>query len=144
MHPFSVLWVVLLFLGIHQIEGHIGVPKVMGSVLRLHPLLVIFGLLAGANVDGSLGALVVAPPLLSVGRASFEFFAERIVLEPWFQGGGDDPRRGRAGRRAVPQGEPHRGGPRSPPVSMILHGRCEVDIVEHCNPPAVPAATSPW
>ena len=44
MHPISALWVALLFLGIHQIEGHIVVPNVMGSALRLHPLLVIFGL----------------------------------------------------------------------------------------------------
>ena len=55
VHPFSVIWVVLLFLGIHQIEGHVVVPKVMGSVLRLHPLLVIFGLLAGTNIAGLLG-----------------------------------------------------------------------------------------
>src|SRR5512133_3695107 len=40
--PISAIWVALLFLGIHQIEGHIVVPNVMGSALRLHPLLVIF------------------------------------------------------------------------------------------------------
>ncbi len=86
VHPFSVLWVVILFLGIHQVEGHIVVPKVMGSVLRLNPLLVIFGLLAGTNVDGLAGALV-ALPLLSVGRATWEFFGERLTLEPWAGGG---------------------------------------------------------
>src|SRR4051794_31309391 len=48
--PVSALWVALLFLAIHQIEGHIVVPKVMGSALRLNPLLVIFGLLAGAEI----------------------------------------------------------------------------------------------
>ncbi len=87
VHPFSVLWVVLLFLGIHQIEGHIVVPKVMGSALRLHPLLVIFGLLAGANIDGLIGALV-ALPILAVGKAAWEFFAERVAFEPWSGGGG--------------------------------------------------------
>ena len=81
-----MIWVVLLFLGIHQIEGHIVVPKVMGSALRLHPLLVIFGLLAGANIDGLLGALI-ALPLLAVGRAVWEFFAERVTFEPWSGGG---------------------------------------------------------
>jgi predicted PurR-regulated permease PerM len=86
IHPFSVIWVLLLFLGIHQIEGHIVVPKVMGSALRLHPLLVIFGLLAGTNVDGLAGALV-ALPLLAVGRAAWEFFAERLALESWAGGG---------------------------------------------------------
>ncbi len=85
VHPFSVVWVVLLFLAIHQIEGHIVVPKVMGSVLRLHPLLVIFGLLAGANVDGLIGALI-ALPLLAVGRATWEFFAERITFARWPDG----------------------------------------------------------
>ena len=55
----------LLFLGIHQIEGHIVVPNVMGSALRLHPLLVIFGLLAGGEIYG-LPGILVALPLLAV------------------------------------------------------------------------------
>jgi len=62
------------------------VPKVMGSVLRLHPLLVIFGLLAGANIDGLIGALL-ALPLLAVGRAMWEFFSERVTFESWTGGG---------------------------------------------------------
>ncbi len=82
VHPFSAIWVILLFLGIHQLEGHVVVPKVMGSVLRLHPLLVIFGLLAGSNIAGLIGA-VLALPLLAVGRAVWEFFSERVTFEPW-------------------------------------------------------------
>jgi predicted PurR-regulated permease PerM len=85
VHPISALWVVLLFLAIHQIEGHIVVPNVMGGALRLHPLLVIFGLLAGIEIDGIPGALV-ALPLLAAGRATWEFFAERLELEPWKPG----------------------------------------------------------
>jgi predicted PurR-regulated permease PerM len=82
VHPLSAVWVVLLFLGIHQIEGHVVVPNVMGSALRLHPLLVIFGLAAGAELYGLPGALI-ALPLLAVGRAIWEFFADRITLERW-------------------------------------------------------------
>jgi predicted PurR-regulated permease PerM len=82
VHPISALWVALLFLGIHQIEGHVVVPNVMGSALRLHPLLVIFGLGVGAELYGLPGALV-ALPLLAVGRALWEFFADRIHFEPW-------------------------------------------------------------
>jgi predicted PurR-regulated permease PerM len=81
-HPLSALWVALLFLGIQQLEGHIVVPKVMGRTLRLHPLLVIFGLLAGGEIYGFAGILV-ALPLLAAGRAAWEFFAERIKLERW-------------------------------------------------------------
>ena len=80
--PISAIWVALLFLGIHQIEGHVVVPNVMGNALRLHPLLVIFGLGAGFELYGLPGALV-ALPLLAVGRALWEFFADRISFEPW-------------------------------------------------------------
>ena len=83
--PISAIWVLLLFLGIHQIEGHIVVPKVMGSALRLHPLLVIFGLLAGGELYG-LPGVFVALPLLAVMRAVYEFFSERVELEDWQDG----------------------------------------------------------
>jgi predicted PurR-regulated permease PerM len=89
VHPFSVLWVVLLFLGIHQLEGHVVAPKVLGNALRLHPLLVIFGLLAGGEIYGLAGALL-ALPLLAAGRAIWEFGTERVVLEGW-EGGGTVP-----------------------------------------------------
>jgi predicted PurR-regulated permease PerM len=85
VHPISGLWVFLLFLGIHQIEGHVVVPKVMGSALRLHPLLVIFGLLAGGELYG-LPGVFVALPLLAVMRAIYEFFSERVELEDWKAG----------------------------------------------------------
>jgi predicted PurR-regulated permease PerM len=85
VHPISALWVALLFLGIHQIEGHVVVPNVMGSALRLHPLLVIFGLLAGGELYG-LPGILVALPLLAVMRAMWEFFSERVELEQWNAG----------------------------------------------------------
>jgi predicted PurR-regulated permease PerM len=80
--PLSALWVALLFLGIQQLEGHILVPRVMGRTLRLHPLLVIFGLLAGGEIYGFAGILV-ALPLLAAGRAAWEFFSERVRLQKW-------------------------------------------------------------
>ncbi len=86
VHPISLLWVVILFLVIHQIEGHVVVPNVMGSALRLHPLLVIFGLLAGGEIYG-LAGILVALPLLAAARAAYEFFSERIALEPWTESG---------------------------------------------------------
>ena len=85
-HPLSAVWVALLFLGIQQFEGHIVVPKVMGHTLRLHPLLVIFGLLAGGEIYGFPGILI-ALPLLAALRAAWEFFSERIRLQTWTTGG---------------------------------------------------------
>jgi predicted PurR-regulated permease PerM len=84
--PFSAIWVALLFLAIHQIEGHIVVPNVMGSALRLHPLLVIFGLLAGGEIYG-LPGIFVALPLLASFRALWEFFGERFAFQSWEEDG---------------------------------------------------------
>jgi len=83
--PIAALWVALLYLGIQQAEGHLVVPNVLGRSLRLHPLLVIFGLLAGAEIYGFPG-IVVSLPLLAAGRAAWEFFSERIELETWDTG----------------------------------------------------------
>jgi predicted PurR-regulated permease PerM len=81
--PLSAVWVALLFLGIQQFEGHVVVPKIMGNALRLHPLLVIFGLIAGGEIYGFPGILI-ALPLLAAGRAMWEFFAERgVSLAEW-------------------------------------------------------------
>jgi predicted PurR-regulated permease PerM len=84
-HPLSALWVALLFLGIQQLEGHVVVPKVMGRTLRLHPLLVIFGLLAGGEIYGFPGILI-ALPLLAALRAAWEFFSERVTFQKWTPG----------------------------------------------------------
>jgi predicted PurR-regulated permease PerM len=86
VHPISIIWVAILFLVIHQVEGHIVVPKVMGSALRLHPLLVIFGLLAGGEIYG-LAGILVALPLLAAGRAVYEFYSQRVEFQAWTEGG---------------------------------------------------------
>ncbi len=97
--PISALWVALLFLGIQQLEGHVVVPKVMGHSLRLHPLLVIFGLLAGGEIYGFPG-IIVALPLLAAGRAAWEFFGERIALARWPS---DAPVESAVGLEVVPE-----------------------------------------
>src|SRR5919106_4371047 len=100
--PLPAVWVALLFLGIHQIEGHIVIPKVMGNALRLHPLLVIFGLLAGGEIYGLPGVLVALPTLAAL-RALWEFFGQRVALEPWT---GSGPLPVEVELEALPGGEP--------------------------------------
>mgnify|MGYP000353694195 FL=1 len=90
VEPISVLWVAALFLFIYQVEGHVVVPNVMANALRLHPLLVIFGLLAGGELYGIPGVLVALPTLAAL-RALWEFFAGRVRLEPWDESGAAVP-----------------------------------------------------
>lgn len=91
--PYTALWVGLFYLGVHQLEGHVIVPRVMGQALGAHPLLVIFALVAGAELYGIFGALL-ALPILAMGREIVLFLHRRIQLEPWpqngFAGGGLD------------------------------------------------------
>ena len=88
--PVSVIWVALLFLFIYQVEGHIVVPNVMAGALRLHPLMVIFGLLAGGELYGIAGVLVALPTMAGL-RAIWEFFRARVRLERWGDGGAEMP-----------------------------------------------------
>ena len=62
-HPLArtALWVGFFYLGIHQLEGHVIVPRVMGQALGAHPLLVIFALVAGAELYGIFGAILSLP-----------------------------------------------------------------------------------
>ncbi len=80
--PVGLIWVGLLFLFIYQVEGHIVVPNVMANALRLHPLLVIFGLLAGGALYGIPGVLVALPTMAGM-RAIWEFFGARLTFESW-------------------------------------------------------------
>lgn len=74
--------VALLFLLLHQVEGHIVIPKLMGAAIAVHPLLVIFGILAGAQIMG-IGGILLALPLLAVGREIVMFLREHIAFESW-------------------------------------------------------------
>ena len=68
--PISAVWVILLFIGLQQVEGHVVAPQVFGHTLRINPLLVIFALLLGLEVHGIIGALVALPILVGPARDS--------------------------------------------------------------------------
>ena len=107
--PVGVVWVGLLFLFIYQVEGHIVVPNVMASALRLHPLLVIFGLLAGGELYGIAGVLIALPTMAGL-RAVWGFFRPRVRFERWDDGVPDIPVEVQL---EPPQAEPPRAASRS-------------------------------
>ncbi len=80
--PTAVLAVALVYLFIHQIEGHIVIPKLMGGAVKVHPLAVIFALLAGEELYGLAGILVTLP-LVAIGREVGVFLHERIGMQSW-------------------------------------------------------------
>ena len=80
--PISALWVVLMFIALQQLEGHIVAPQIFGHTLRINPLLVIFALLLGLQLHGVVGALI-ALPILSILRETAVYLGRHIEFEPW-------------------------------------------------------------
>jgi predicted PurR-regulated permease PerM len=81
-NPLTALWVVLLFIGLQQLEGHIVAPQIFGHTLRINPLLVIIALLFGYAIYGIAGALL-ALPVAAVLRETIVYLRRHVVLEPW-------------------------------------------------------------
>lgn len=78
--PWAVLAVIIVFVIVQQVEGHILVPNIMGQVVGIHPLVVIFAVLAGAELRGIAGMLLTLP-LLALGREVVAFFKPRIIFD---------------------------------------------------------------
>ncbi len=60
------LIVVLLYVGIQQVENTVLVPRIIGGSVHLHPIVVLVGILAGASLAGILGIFLAAPVLGSI------------------------------------------------------------------------------
>jgi len=80
--PLAALWVIITFILIQEIEGHILVPVIMGSRFRVHPLVVIFAVLAGGEIHGITGMLI-AIPLIPLIRETIDFVRPRLRFEGW-------------------------------------------------------------
>jgi len=80
--PLAALWVILTFVLIQEIEGHILVPVVMGGRFRVHPLVVIFAILAGGEIHGISGMLI-AIPLIPLVKETAVFLWPRTQFESW-------------------------------------------------------------
>jgi len=64
------LKVALIIFVVQQIDGNIINPRLMSDKLGLHPLWVVFALLAGGEIGGLLG-MVIAIPLAAIFRIVF-------------------------------------------------------------------------
>ncbi len=81
-NPLTALWVVLMFIVIQQLEGHIVAPQIFSHALRINPVLVIIALLFGDAIYGIIGALM-ALPVAAVIRETLLYLRRHVVLEPW-------------------------------------------------------------
>jgi len=73
---FRGLKVLLWIIGIHQVEANFLNPKIMGNAAKIHPVLVVFSLIAGEHSYGLVGALF-AVPVASIIQTMFKYFRRR-------------------------------------------------------------------
>jgi predicted PurR-regulated permease PerM len=83
--PIAALWLLIAFVLLQQLEGHVVAPQVFRLSLRINPILVILALLIGYQIYGIPGALL-ALPFATMIRATALYLRKHLVLEPWTRG----------------------------------------------------------
>jgi len=80
--PANALGVLSWILGIHFLEANVLNPKIIGTSASIHPILVIFALIAGEYLHGMAG-LLLAVPAFSLLQSIVQFVWRRVkpVLE---------------------------------------------------------------
>jgi predicted PurR-regulated permease PerM len=71
---FVLAWII----GIHLVEANFLNPKIMGDAAKIHPVLVVFALVAGEHSYGLVGALF-AVPVASVIQTIFVYYRRRML-----------------------------------------------------------------
>ena len=81
-HPLDAVWLVIAFIVLQQLEGHVVAPQVFGQALRINPLLVIFALLLGGELAGFVGAFI-ALPIAAIVRETVVYMRRHLVFQRW-------------------------------------------------------------
>ena len=68
-----LLWII----GIHLLEANLLNPKIMGTAAKIHPVLVVFAVVAGERTYGAVGALL-GVPLFSAVQALFLYIRAKV------------------------------------------------------------------
>ncbi len=91
---FALIIVAIYFI-IQQLENNILVPRIIGSSVNLHPIIVICGVFIGFQVFGILGALLAAPVIATLRVLGSYIHAKLLGYPPFTDQ--DEPQPGRDG-----------------------------------------------
>ena len=76
--PLHIVGAVAVCLGAQQVTEYFVQPRVMSENVDLHPLLVIFSLLAGSTLFGFAG-LLLGIPVAAIGKGLFVYYFEKYT-----------------------------------------------------------------
>jgi len=71
--PYLALFVLVLYFIIQQLENSFIVPKVMGKITGLNPIVVLIAVLIGAKVGGIVGTLMAVPVATVLSTFLYDF-----------------------------------------------------------------------
>jgi predicted PurR-regulated permease PerM len=84
--PLSNEWfvalVIFLYILIQQVENYVFVPRILGASVKLHPVVVIAGVVAGASIAGLLGIFLAAPTIASLRLLGGYLYAKMLQPDP--------------------------------------------------------------
>lgn len=75
--PLTALLTGIVFLFIQQLEANLLTPRIQGEAVRVHPVLILLGVITGGELFGLVG-VVFAVPVLAILRVLFDFFRARL------------------------------------------------------------------
>ena len=75
--PQTAIWTFLLYFVIQTIEGNLLTPRIQGEAVQVHPIFVLLTVVAAGGLFGIFG-VILAVPMLAIGRVLFDFFRDRI------------------------------------------------------------------
>lgn len=73
----TVLGVVISYIVVRQVQDYFVIPYVMGKITKLHPLIILFAVLAGGHIAGLLG-LILAVPLAATLKILLDFSSDKV------------------------------------------------------------------
>ncbi|HEX9932072.1 MAG TPA: AI-2E family transporter [Allosphingosinicella sp.] len=79
--PMTALWVGVFYLVSNEILGNVVAPRIRGTTMQLHPVLLLFFTLAFALAFGLLGAIVATPAAAFFSAYYGEFYLKRGAAE---------------------------------------------------------------
>ena len=72
--PDKIVWVTGLYFGVQLLENSILVPRIQSRALHVHPIMIIFVLIAGSELAGLWG-VVLGPPLAVAAKEVYTYFS---------------------------------------------------------------------
>ena len=82
---YLIFWVCGAFAIGQILEGYVWLPKIVGGSVSLHPLWIMFSLLAFGSVLGLSGMLIAVPVTAAIGVLT-RFALERYIQSPYYVG----------------------------------------------------------